>query len=242
MTEVNFLEKIISTLIPIDVFYSYDGPKFYSCRDKVGQKFLVYWVDENEFGNIWMYSRVSNERLMALKKGFISVKDALAQPEEGFIFLVASKIDGFNISQVMASDIPLDWLPLADEYLKIDAQTLPDKDLSAIELANRSKREVLDISLIKGSNSYEISCSNLGHILNATQNVVNSLMYPLESSVKKIPEFVRHKAELSVTALFAGSFGIRLQTKGSDLVSGGDVSNALEGLGKLLEKLIRLIL
>ena len=79
--------KSFEHFTPVEVFDYYDGPRFFSVKDLAGQLFLVYWIDETEFNSTWLYVRISVERYIALKRGYISVALALSQPEDGAAYV-----------------------------------------------------------------------------------------------------------------------------------------------------------
>ena len=236
MNSSEFFKKTIANLTPLEIFIFHDGPRFYSCRDLSGQQYLVYWIDETDQGDEWLYERVSLERLNSLKSGQISIQQALKNPEDYCAYIVKPFHGSLSVNEISYDQIEEDWLPPESYFLNVETKTLPDKLISTELLALSSKREVLDIAFVKKSNAYELSCGKLGLILNAIQSTVNSLMLPSESSVRKIPEHLKYQSELNITGIYASSFGVRLQSRGSELLPGGALSSALETLGRLLSE------
>lgn len=237
MSRSNYLNSLIKDLTPIQIFDYYDGPKFYSCRDKVGQVFLVYWIDEtNEYGS-WLYLRASQERYSSLKNGNISIAEALSNPEEGTAFVVKNYGTTFSVEEISAAHIHPDWLPPINDYLHLSESFLPEKTLSAVEIAERSNRQVIDLAFDKLSNTYEMGCGKLGKLLDSFQNVIYALACDAQLDVRRVPEGIKFKSEVLVTGLFASSFGIRLQSKGGELFSNGETANAIEALANLISTL-----
>jgi hypothetical protein len=234
MSPSNYLKSLISDLTPVEVFDYYDGPKFYSCRDKVGQLFLVYWIDETEESSSWLYLRISQERYASLKRGNISIAASLANPEESCAFVVTSMNSNFLVEQISVSQISTEWLPPENDFLELPTPTLPEKNVGAQETARRTNRQVIDIAFDKLSNTYEMGASKLGQLLHALQNVIYALACDERMDVRRVPEEIKFKSEFLVTGLFASSFGISLQSKGSDIFGTDETGRAVESLSKLI--------
>jgi hypothetical protein len=234
MLSADEMREVVTRLAPVEVFDYYDGPRFYSCRDVAGQLYLVYWVDESEqHGSSWLYLKVSPERYAAVKRGHISVAEALSNPEEGLVFLVSGRERNLVANRVEKSQIEAEWLPDNDYRLELDEAALPSKSLTAKDLAQRAHRQVLDIAFEKASNTYEMAAGKLGRVLDSLQNTIYALSCPPDMALRRVPEEVKFRSEVLVTGLFASSFGVRLQTRGSDLFGNDDTAAAIESLTKL---------
>ncbi|WP_380187814.1 DUF6575 domain-containing protein [Iodobacter arcticus] len=237
MSHSNYLKSLISDLTPIEIFDYYDGPKFYSCRDKAGQLFLVYWIDETTESTAWLYLRISQERYNSLKSGNLAIARALAQPEEGLAFVVTSMSTDFQVQEVSVEEISIEWLPPETDFLEIPTQALPEKMASAQEIASRTNRQVIDIAFDKLSNAYEMGAGKLGQLLHSLQNVIYALACDEKMDVRRVPEEIKYKSEVLVTGLFASSFGVRLQSKGGDIFGTDETARAVESLVKLIATL-----
>ena len=228
------LENLIKELEPWEVLDYYDGPKFYSCKDRVGQIFLVYWIDGEDDHNNWLYLRVSTARYIALKNAQIPISSVLSEPEEGFAYVVKFSPRQLDVTYVERMQIDPQWLPDADDFLDIPSSTLPAKLTTALEQARATKRQVFDLALGRISNQYEIGCGKLGKILEAVQHSVNAFACASNLDIKRISEEVRYKNELLFTMVFDGSIGIRLQAKSGDLIEGDENAQAIKILAELL--------
>lgn len=234
MSRADHLAEVLPGLSPIEVFDFYDGPRFYSCRDVVGQLYVVYWVDEVDRGAKWLYLRVSPERYTSLKQGAVTIAFALTNPEEGYAFIVHTVPDGVSVYEVASEQIDPEWLPPADERLSIEVGTLPGRAAPSVDVARGSNRQVFDLAFQKVSNTYEMGCGKLGRILDAVQNTVFAFACTPDRDVRRVPEEIKFNSEILVTGVFASSFGIRLQTKGTDLFSNDETANALQTLAELI--------
>lgn len=65
---------------PADVLYEFDGPRIFTLRDAEGELNLAYWSDENGEAFRYVVVPTTARILAALKKGSVSVFDALNQP------------------------------------------------------------------------------------------------------------------------------------------------------------------
>ena len=234
MTRRDDLRLLIRGLTPVEVFDYYDGPRFYSCRDVVGQLYLVYWADESEAGTSWLYVRISADRYAALKRGDVAIAYALSKPEDDTVLIVLSGAQEFIVEQLTPAEIEHDWLPDPQDRLAIDHATLPARATSAGDLAPRVRRQVFDVAFEKTSNTYEMAAGRLGRLLEAFQNTVFALSCDPMSDIRRVPEETKQRSELMVTGLFASSFGVRLQTKGAGLFEGDDTERALQTLAELI--------
>lgn len=233
MNAFNNSPNSFKDLTLVEVFDYYDGPRFFSVKDLVGQLFLVYWIDEVEASSSWLYVRVSSERYAALKRGYISVEVALSEPEDSFAYVVEAD----SIKQISATEIQNDWLPEGDYRLALEVPSLPAKEITAVDLSTKVHRQVLDIAFSKLSNGYELGARKLGRLLEAIQGTVDALACGVDSSVKRVPDEIKNQSELMFTSLYASSFGVRLQTKGTDLFENDETAQALETLAQLINAL-----
>jgi hypothetical protein len=231
------MRSLIRGLAPVEVFDYYDGPRFYSCRDVVGQLYLVYWVDESEAGTSWLYLRISLERYAALKRGDVPIADALSRPEDDSVLIVRSCGQEFLVEQLTAAEIEPDWLPAPQDRLAIGHAALPTRLSSPADLAPRVRRQVFDVAFEKISNTYEMAAGKLGRLLEAFQNTIYALSCDPKLDIRRVPEETKQRSELMVTELFASSFGVRLQTKGVGLFEADDTERALLTLAELIDAL-----
>jgi len=241
MSQSDYLKNLIKDLTPVEIFDYYDIPRFYSCHDKVGQIFLVYWIDETDNYDSWLYLRVSPERYSSLKNGNISVAKVLSNPEEGFAFVMDNYGADFSIAEISTMDIEKEWIPPENYYLSLHEsaapKTLPEKTSSAVEIAKRSDRQVIDLAFIRPSNVYEMGCGKLGRLLDSFQNVIHALSCGKKFDGRNVSEKRKFDSEILATGLFASSFGVRLQSKGGNIFPDDETTNAIKMLAHLLSSL-----
>lgn len=237
MSRTENLIQLLPGLIPVEVFDYYDGPRFYSCQDVVGQLYVVYWIGEADQEAEWLYVRVSPERYASLKQGIVSIAHALSHPEEGSAFVLRGKLDDISAVEVASEAIEPDWLPPQEERLSLAVRSLPEKTVDAVNAARGTNRHVFDIAFQKISNTYEMGAGKLGKLLDAIQNTIYALACEADRDIRRVPEETKFNSEVLVTGLFASSFGIRLQTKGSDFFSSDESARALQTFTELIAAL-----
>jgi hypothetical protein len=139
-------------------------------------------------------------------------------------------------------NIESEWIPSADYYLDLDdsalpSKTLPEKTLSAVEVATRSARQVIDLAFVRSSNVYEIGCGKLGKLLDSFQNVIYALSCGKQFDGRNVSEKRKFDSEILVTGVYASSFGVRLQSKGGNIFPDDETTNAIKMLAHLLSSL-----
>lgn len=234
MSRSEYIREIIKDLKPVEVFDFYDEPTFYSCQDKTGQLYIVYWADQEQESKSWLYIKISKERYVQLKNGNITIFNALSQPEEGFAYIVKAADSDYSVSQLECVNIQIEWLPPQDDKLSIPTPSLPEKLNSAREISLATLRQVLDLAFERTANYYELGCGRLGKLLDATQNTLFALACDQKYDIRRVPEEIKYQSEALVTGLFASSFGVRLQSRTADLFSGDKAATASELLATLL--------
>jgi hypothetical protein len=234
MTSPERFAAELSGLTPIEVFDFYDGPRFYSCRDRSGQLFLVYWVDEDEGGSHYLYLKVSPERYASVRRGTLTIASALANPEEGKAYVVRKAGTGYAVEALTPALLDPEWLPPQDQRLALETSDLPPKLSSALDVAVASGRQVLDVALVKTSNAYEIGAGKLGRLLDAIQNTLFAFACPANKDIRKVPDEIKFNNEALVTGVFASSFGLRLQSKSAEMFADSQAVFAMRSLSDLL--------
>jgi hypothetical protein len=236
MSSFQNISDEISALVPFEIFDYYDGPRFYSCKDRVGQLFLVYWIDEVANESRWLYQRVSHDRYLAMKAGKISVAWVFSNPEDETIYVVSGTSSGFTVGQLAPENLDPAWLPPTDLFLEIAASALPIKLTSTQEKAKASNRDVFDIAFERLANSSEIGCGKLGRALEALQNTIYSFTASMHGDAKRVTEEIKVSSELLITGVFQSSFGVRLESKQTDLVGDNEPEKAARALVDLLRE------
>lgn len=95
---------------PDEVFYSYDGPAIF--RGRVGlSDFLFFKVDEGETNNFFLLVPASSQAMDALAQGALSLRGALATPEDYWIVEISDDLLASRYWRANLRDLPDDFLP-----------------------------------------------------------------------------------------------------------------------------------
>ena len=221
----------------VEVYDYYDQPILFSCKNAAGHLYLVVAADENDQHEIWLYAGVSTERLNLIRSGAIDLHDAFAKPEGGFLLQATVPYEDqipLRIEPIQPNQISEDMLPTAGERLDLKTNTLPALS-SSEEIAKSRKQEILDLALsFAGAFRTEVSIAPLSNILGGFQEVINTVGMVCGNE-NQVTENIRSNMEVSLLAIGAGSFDIRLaSTKIVDLLDHSDFGDAIEEFLKLL--------
>ena len=235
----------IGELNIIDVLFYYDGPRIFIGQNEAS-KFLGFLVDEIDEWDQWLFAPVSKERVSQIKKGIISIREALLNVEDGWVFEIKLPViekASATVELRRPQDIPLQYLPQEESYIKVGeendtvqtANELPNKRASTLEEAVESSRDVLDISISGFEDEHELSCERAGNTLRSYQMLAYSLDSRWKQNQKRPPHDVIHDNAANLTALFAASFGIRIKSRQhSGLFKDTDATAAIRRLSKLV--------
>ncbi|EOX3952405.1 DUF6575 domain-containing protein [Vibrio alginolyticus] len=147
-------EKSLGTIEINKVYEEYDGPKLFSVVNALGLYFLVYWIDELEDGDVWLYLPMSAKRLESLETGSRLLRDAFLYPEENSIFKIFTSFDGDNhkIEILAAEDIPEEDLPPCDFRIEdVESEEVEKPTLSVnheIHISRPSRRGTIQLNSI----------------------------------------------------------------------------------------------
>lgn len=238
MKFIDFTIPNLGTLRMLEVFEYYDQPLLFSCENKSGQIFIALSIDELNNGFRWFYLPVSRSRYDSIRQGIISLKNAFLQAEEGWVWDVHENTEtsSYFVSQLLTSKLTEDDLPADNESLKLPSRSLPELLVPAIVQAERSKRDVLDLSISSDNNhSTEIDAECLGLILIGTQGLIHALGHKHSTTKGRIPKEKEEETTFRATYAFAASFGIRLESKSNELFEDTKSSEAIENMMSLLK-------
>lgn len=198
-------DSIISYLnsLQIDETYLYyDKPVFFSCRDSLGQHFLVLLIQDDE-KEIWIYIAISDRRFSFMRSGEIDLFSVFGEPESGFIYLVETdelqSITNYNI--IPSDEIREEWLPDPGEFLKIE---MPISKEPLKQVAIQTLRESIRLKFnFHHYQGLKAPADTLGEIISAFQETVDSIGLVLANQL----------APLLVVGFNPGSFEIEFQSE-----------------------------
>lgn len=111
----------------LEVYHYFDGPRLFACANVSGQKFLVFWLGDEDGADKWLYVPVSDTRLREVRSGAISLRRACKDPEDGFVWVVETPFQPNGKAGPTAfdpSELPDEYLPADDSFLSLEEQAL----------------------------------------------------------------------------------------------------------------------
>jgi hypothetical protein len=213
-------ETPLGQLEILEVFLQYDGPRLFSCLNKAKHIYLALWVDDENDIDLWMYVPISNQKLLQVRSGDISLREAFTESETGYLHIAKVAFSGEvqDFKLVKATEVNEEWLPLQNVRLNISSAIISPQ--SARSISESMAREVLNVALrFPNYNLHEVPSQKLGYFLSNLQGLVDAIgqvILGMPTALGKVPEAITNKTRLNVIGSFAGSFGIRLATSGMD--------------------------
>lgn len=190
------------------VFEWHDGPLLFSARNELGYAFLALAVEPTRY----LYVPTSEDRLLSVQTGLVSVRSAFAEPEVPSLFLV-----GFEgeVSELAPSDVEPDWLPSPHFYLEEKLETaLSFSPARLLELSRRQGRRLvaLEFAVPDGSSRTEFPVRDAASILGEFQELTSVVHAetPRSGTRTNKDEQVELDAELGVVFIAAASFVVVL--------------------------------
>ena len=124
------LPEIKGTLLPAppfpefsfdEVLDYYDGPRILLERDESGQLYLVWWSDADMEMERWICLPLSESRLHAIFSGEVSPRDAMENPEGGYLLAIEFDLTTDAAPwaiKTTAAAFPQDALPHPEAHLR----------------------------------------------------------------------------------------------------------------------------
>jgi hypothetical protein len=174
---------------------------------------LAVAVNEQPDSEDWLYVAMSRDRFLQVRSGRIDLRSAFASPEDEVTFLVTIPHDDRVEATVkpLTPPIPETLLPSAEEFLRLDTDTLPPLE-SEEEVAIRTRRNVLRLKMkLPEYARSEAPARALGLFLSGMQETVNSIALSLRGSIARKGSFTREVlsfSELAVLGMGGSSFEI----------------------------------
>ena len=100
----------------------YDGPRLTLYREPSGAEYLAVWNDSQDGTERWLFIQTGRDRLRKILAGEIPLREALENPQTGFILVVDQDGNGHASAVITTADnLPQDSLPYRDVTLNIPA-------------------------------------------------------------------------------------------------------------------------
>ncbi len=231
----------LGKLISLEIYHYFDGPKLFSCINTAGQRYLVFWLGDEDGKDKWLYVPLSETRLQLARSGGISLRNVCLNPEDDYLWLIDLSTDSdipTRAEAILPVQLPPSDLPAEGSFLTFKTQTLPSIEETVTLRAKRTRCEIIDLALKpEGALRNEIATRTLGTALVNTQDLLESVVYAragYKSRQGRPPTHLRKAAQIYAVGVFPSSFGIRLESRRVNMFGDSDLRPAIEDLFKLI--------
>lgn len=178
---MSFLPKNTSLgkLEIVEVYEYYDRPVLFTCQNQTGILFLAVWANEDDNGDWWFYTPISQRRFEHIRSGAIDLFSAFSKAEDDIVFSIYIPF-GPDVQVIektlVSSSIPKENLPEPGEKLELPTITLHEVLDAPKQRATQTRREQIDLVLetILRERT-EVPASQLGAVLRTFQTLINTI-------------------------------------------------------------------
>lgn len=224
------------TLSHFETLLYYDGPELFVAQDQLGGCYVCVLVDIGENIDKYLCVPISSGRLDRLIIGDIDLRSIFTSPEIQEEF-EGEVIDG-NLNQIIIhplqiDEIPTEWLPEAELFLKLEEFT----DNKVVQEALSKQRGIIDITLNPPEALQEpkITADHLSEAMRLFQRLMKFLYRKAIQLYKTGDKYVKESIsspsnyQLEVFGFSPGSFTLHMQTASKvDLLGNANISRALD--------------
>lgn len=205
---------VLGSLEIEEVYFYYEGPRFFAARNASGQRYLAIAVDEDEGSDTYLYVAVSTDRFRAIRSGLVSLREAYTSAEDGHAVTVKATYGDSPTNQLElrdSSEIPDAWLPTPDARLELDTPTQdPFASGDLVPRARAEQRAFIALRLVRPDGlRTEYPASALAETFGDFQEAVHAMAQEEEgapTAAGPIPEHITRGSELAIVELRAASF------------------------------------
>lgn len=150
------------------VYEYYDGPALFASRDNLNRAYLSVAVEKETFLTV----PISEDRLVSVRTGVVSLRSAFAEPEAAVSFVVRPD----SVEAIQSAEISSDWFPDEGEYLAEAAHTAEEySDEKLVQWADRQQRPLtaLRLSPTTALRRTEFPLRHAGHIMQELQKLTD---------------------------------------------------------------------
>lgn len=119
---------VLRNLVLDKIFEFYDAPVLFTVRTDLNHAFLAAAVEEDSGETLYLYAAISDDRLLHVRTGAISLRDAFAEAEGDSFFLVSVPTEGAT----RVDEVPAAWLVAHNHYLPAEGEYL-DETLDTLQ-------------------------------------------------------------------------------------------------------------
>ena len=105
----------------LEILSHYDGPRVVLQKDAFGKLYIGWWNDEDDERERWLYVGVSPSRLRMILDGNVPSREAIENPEDGYVIVCDVGFSDEGAIRATAADparVPSKSLPSAGARLE----------------------------------------------------------------------------------------------------------------------------
>lgn len=216
----------------------YDGLQVYVAEDQFGTKYVCTLVEQSLSFDKYLCAPVSLDRLHSLLYGNFDLREVYASPEVDELFSIDSEngnLDHLNAIAVSANQVPTNWLPQPDFFIRIT----PPPDIRVVEEAINRSRAIIHCELDPPEALSE-SKIYAEHLSQATKLIQRLIKHAFRRAIRSYNKELRERLsqeehyKLEVFAFSPGSFAIHMQSSlPADLLGYAEIEKALEIIDRI---------
>lgn len=172
---------VLGTLDILHVYVHYDVPRLFSAVSPVGIKYIVYWIDTDDYSDSWLYAPISSKRCKALDNKEVKLRDIFIYPEDN-LFKVKTYFEPKDsvVEVIEPSNLDDSMLPPSDFYIDLEkdgAQVKKEK--------SKSKHEISEVYIRSRKGKSQPPLSIVSKVTEAWSEVYSAILMSLEYSSGK---------------------------------------------------------
>lgn len=210
--------EFVGALSIKEIFDFFDGPKLFVCENLIGQDFLGYWIGLDVVGESYWIVPISKDRYNAIRSGSISLRDAITNPELGYLMQCRVSFDGngTDLKLLVPSELDSDLIPDADEFISLYTETLPTR-MASLDLPRKAvanQRDVLGLHFDFPGNREDGPTRFIGKLLVSIQEFLDALGQKISGVATirgSISSEILLQTETRLVQAGGGSFGLEIQ-------------------------------
>ena len=214
--------KELGELEILDVYDYYDFPTLFSCKDATESLYIATLAKSLDNSDIWIYAKVSYNRLCLIQCGEISLYEAFYKPETGILIkaTIPHGLDGsVESGNVFPNELGSDMFPSSENSLNFQGEMpMHTHEIDILRTSRTLGKEIINMKFKNnGTRNIEASIAVLGRNLIYIQNTVNAIE-AANTDFKTNNKVIKDRMELSAIPFNPGSFIVSIVSKTTFIV------------------------
>jgi len=204
--------SILGELTIHEVYIAHDGPRLFSCKNRLGTSYFGLFVEEDDNSEIYLFSAVSPTRFTAIRSGQIPLRAAFTEPHDGWVFVATFGLHTpeEEVSPLLAQEIDPSWLPDDDAFLRYETPTALSLDIEELTAeSSGALRSVAAFELDAPYRTTQFSLRDLGGIMRLVQDNMDSLGQVVQNKKTNrgaVQQDILERSQLDFHGIRAASF------------------------------------